>query len=225
MTHDLSLANVDQQPYDVDWSEWNESTGEPPAEAVLPDVTADILDNTYWKHQDDWRTEFADEDGDDDETLEAAREAFEEDDQSYTEWRDGFYPVMNSAWPIDLPYRADVESIAAKIDDWAGCVSLMRMTDAFDNWGDPKYALALTGGGMDLSWNLAAAYVAAGCVPPMRLLRDLPNYGGGGSNIGEEATRAVLDASDKAASHLRNVANQINESAGKVRRHLNNEVA
>ena len=42
---------------------------------------------------------------------------------------------------------------------------------------DGTHALALTGGGMDLSWEICRAYVALGFLPPLHYCRDLPRLG------------------------------------------------
>ncbi len=104
------------------------------------------------------------------------REAFEET-EAYYEWRDSFEPMMNYAWPVDLAYGVDAQDAANLIEEHGGaCVLLELSPDADERvyGGDgPEYVIALTGGGMNLSDHLAAAYLACGCVPPERILSGL----------------------------------------------------
>lgn len=77
-------------------------------------------------------------------------------------------PVMSHMWPIE-DGRIDPIDAAYALRDLPVCVIA-------DEDGD-VVGLALTGGGMDLSWELAGAYVALGFKPPLALL-DLPKYAG-----------------------------------------------
>jgi hypothetical protein len=53
------------------------------------------------------------------------------------------------------------------------------------------HALALTGGGMDLSWEICAAYVALGFLPPLEHARDLPRMAGMYFDTGHKRTIAA----------------------------------
>ena len=57
------------------------------------------------------------------------------------------------------------------VDD-AGAVTLIRRED------DGEYYLALAGGGMDLSWDIAAGYVNLGYLPPFKICEHLPEFAG-----------------------------------------------
>ncbi len=73
------------------------------------------------------------------------------------EYRDSFFPMMNSLWPVELAYnRSEVRSGRAD-EPPCGLTSLITI--------DGDHYIAMTGGGMDLSWHIAAAYVCCGCVP------------------------------------------------------------
>lgn len=56
---------------------------------------------------------------------------------------------------------------------------------------DDGLALALTGGGMDLTWELCEAYMIAGQLPPATLAARLPHMGGRGVS---ESDRAIIAA-------------------------------
>lgn len=74
-------------------------------------------------------------------------------------------PMMNYLYPLDAVSDSD----AHKLVDLPLCI--VTFNDA-DNDG-----LALTGGGMDLSWDIATAYVRLGYLPPLHFAR-LPAYAG-----------------------------------------------
>lgn len=85
---------------------------------------------------------------------------------------------MNYAWPVDLGYRVSADDAIAAMGKHAPACVLIKLggrapTSAFGLGTEPDYVIALTGGGMDLSDHIAAAYLACGCVPPARILRDL----------------------------------------------------
>lgn len=185
---DLSLASVFFASRDMDWSV--DDNGEGPAEVILPPITAAVLDERG-----------IEVDGDDEDALAEAVEVFQESDDFY-EWKDSYWPMMNFLWPIYLPYGSNPVEIAGRVEDAAGCVTLVCL-DADDD----SYGLALTGGGMDLSWNIAAAYVAAGSVPPVELLRNL----GDPSTVSAEWTAKVRDAIPEASAFLRRVADRLDE--------------
>lgn len=192
---------------DIDWSTLRENPDS--YDIHLPPITADILDN----HMSEWREQFPESDYDDEaDRLEAAAAEFTASDGWY-EWRDDFEPMMNYAYPIDLRYGADREECAANIDALAGCMSLVTI-------GDQDY-LALSGGGMDLSWNICAAFIACGCVPPLKYLRNLPAYSNNGpyrSNLRPEFAALVVACLPAAAECLRHAADRLEkDAAGLVR--------
>ena len=78
-------------------------------------------------------------------------------------------PMMNYWYPIEEDAgeysRFDPVWAAVKITDEPLCVVLV----------DDKYGLALTGGGMDLSWNVCRAFMKVGKLPPAHF-SDLPAF-------------------------------------------------
>jgi len=93
-------------------------------------------------------------------------EDYEDEDRYYEECESN-YPMMNYYYPLpdfkDFGYED-----ALKINHLNLC--LVYFTEK------EEYALALTGGGMDLSWDIVEAYIRLGYYPPTHF--DLPNFAG-----------------------------------------------
>ena len=102
-------------------------------------------------------------------------------------------PMMNYYYPVDLDDAADA---ARKLADTCLCVVEV----------DGRDGLALTGGGMDLSWEIAAAFVTLGYLPPVHFA-DLPNMAGMGATTRNLTTAAAMVRSCElmAARMVRNV--------------------
>lgn len=84
-----------------------------------------------------------------------------------------FTPMMNHFYLIpgfDDKELGDDEIKEALSD--AGSVTLVEKLDSEEK------GLALTGGGMDLSWDICAGYINLGFLPPTHFCRDLPRFGG-----------------------------------------------
>lgn len=85
-------------------------------------------------------------------------------------------PMMNYYYPLP-DYKSFSREDAAKLD------GLPLALVHFSSWGDnedeslPDWALALTGGGMDLSWQIAEAHMRLGLLPPLFTCR-LPKMAG-----------------------------------------------
>lgn len=153
--------------------------------------------------------------------LREAREEFEEDDESalaqaierfertdsFYDWQQRFEPAMNFYWPVNLAYGVSEEDAAALIDRHAGATSLVYI-ESFDT-----HAIVLTGGGMDLSWDICAAYVCCGCVPPMELLEGLPEF----KQHGTDMLRFILETCvPKAAEFVEGRAARMREHAARI---------
>ena len=106
-------------------------------------------------------------------------EIFDEDDA------DRWEPVMNYAYPLG---RFDVP------EDWTDA---MRCTTIV--YIDDEPYLALTGGGMDLSWEICEAYLMLGLYPPAHFC-DLPRMAGRGDN---ERDRMIVRACMESVSIAR----------------------
>ena len=93
-------------------------------------------------------------------------------------------PMMNYFYPCD--WRGSIEDAARKISDLPVCA-----IETSDGTG-----LALTGGGMDLSWGICEAFIALGFLPPVHFCGSLPNMSG--KNLKDEGTCKVLAAARRA---------------------------
>ena len=121
---------------------------------------------------------------------------------------DGFFPMMNALWPVDLAYGRSEQEAADLMNRHGGATSLITI--------DGDHYIAMTGGGMDLSWHIAAAYVCCGAVPPLYILQNLSRSPFG---VSPAATRAILAAARQGARYLRqqaqNVARDVRELSRK----------
>lgn len=86
-----------------------------------------------------------------------------------------FYPLTEyGSFPSDKPEQA-----AYHLWKKAGAVTLVRLLGDYP--GRSEYGLALTGGGMDLTWDIAEGYMLMGYLPPFHYTR-LPNFAGQGNS-------------------------------------------
>jgi len=86
----------------------------------------------------------------------------------YDNMQDSNTPMMSYFYP--LPFHEDFDQEDARaIKDI--CLCLVYFNDS------EEYALALTGGGMDLSWQIAEAHIRLGYLPPRHFV-NLPKFGG-----------------------------------------------
>lgn len=95
-------------------------------------------------------------------------------------------PMMNYCYPLP-EFDMNPDEAAKKIAHLPVC--LVHFEE------DDEYALALTGGGMNLAWEICAAYVELGYLPPLHFA-NLPKYAGG-PPIGFAAAKRVLSAMEK----------------------------
>lgn len=104
-------------------------------------------------------------------------------------------PMMSWAWPVTL--RRSAEDAAESLTHLPVCI--VEHTEH-------GTLLALTGGGMDLSWELCEAYIRLGLAPPIKLC-SLPRMAGRGENDHDrriaEACISSLDFVIQDASQLR----------------------
>lgn len=95
-------------------------------------------------------------------------------------------PMMNYWYPVKL---ADCEDAAWLIAHLPLCVV---------EFEDGRTGLALTGGGMDLSWEICEAFIALGYFPPLHFC-DLPRMAGRGKSDKDKATIAACQESCRIA--------------------------
>lgn len=166
----LSAACIDARPFDVDWSEgfgetWEtvDPFGEMDARA-LAEWIADRGDLPEpWTHDDARRlcydgAPFDPEDEDAEEKTEELREYARENAET-----DDFAPMMNHAYPIE---DGDAERMQAILAVRSLPVVVVEYQD--------RPVLALSGGGMDLSWEICESYMRLGYLPPVSFAASLP---------------------------------------------------
>ena len=110
--------------------------------------------------------------------------------------------MMNYYYPVDLD---DLDDAAKTIVDTPLCaVSVGGQT-----------GLALTGGGMDLSWEICEAFLLLGFAPPAHFARNLPRMGREKSRLGKTILQGCLkslEASERwAASGVADVKRMLEE--------------
>lgn len=189
----LAVDGLWEKSINMDWQDLFSNSVEygeaGQVEIILPHPDENVLDD-YWY---DW--------ADHCESLEDGLAEFEEQtigvETGYDQWTDSLHPVMNYAYPVDLRYGAGPREVATKIQELAGCVTLIEI--------DGKHYLALTGGGMDLSPQICMAYIACGVMPPLQFLRDLPRF------AGSKTAPILLQAMERASEVLRFSADQLDQ--------------
>ena len=87
---------------------------------------------------------------------------------SFETMEDSNQPMMNYHYPLGERDSFD-EKDARAIRDLPLCLVYFNESE--------EYALALTGGGMDLSWSIVEAYIRLGYVPPIHFSK-LPRFAG-----------------------------------------------
>jgi len=106
-----------------------------------------------------------------------------------------YIPMMNYCYPLE--YGFEVPDNIKEILDEAGAITLIRKTD------DDRYYLALSGGGMDLSWDICRAYMLLGYLPPL-IFCSLPRFAG--MNLNKIRNKKVIQACKEATRHAKIMA-------------------
>jgi hypothetical protein len=139
---------------------------------------------------------------------------------AHFEWRGRFDPMMNYAWPVEFAYEwpHDAEAVAALLREFAPNCVLVEFSDGCNPFGDdmasdtPEYGIALIGGGMDLSDDLAAAYLCCGCVPPEHILHGLS----GVMSAWDRDRLPIVEAYDRAADWFAARAESLRDEAKRL---------
>lgn len=95
---------------------------------------------------------------------------------------DAWMPMMNFAYPLGSSHYFELP------DDWRDC---LINTTIVEIDGEPY--LALTGGGMDFSWEICESYIRLGYRPPSHFC-ELPGMAGRGESA---IDRAIVEACKK----------------------------
>jgi hypothetical protein len=123
---------------------------------------------------------------------EHVRELIEYGDE-INEWRDAcqewidendsdYHPTMNYLWPL-ADYSGDGQADQLVLDLWGGPIVLVEVAG--------NSYLAMSGGGMDLSWHIARAYMLLGHLPPADVVQN--GLTGGREFDSQVLTRWVLE--------------------------------
>jgi len=128
---------------------------------------------------------FFEEDFNEDDDPDAWRENEEKTGfSSFDSMLDDNQPMMNYYYPLYHGDSFDSEA-AKKLRHLNLCLIQFYETETQSE----GFALALTGGGMDLSWDIVTGYIRLGYYPPVHFR--LPNFAGMRKSAGREA---VIDA-------------------------------
>lgn len=109
-------------------------------------------------------------------------------------------PAMNYYYPLPDTRWEPIEA-ATKIADLPLCVVQLD---------DGDLALALTGGGMDLSWEICEAFLRLGYMPPLHFC-DLPRMAGHRSPREQEVIAACLTSANWAAKNAEHHITRLND--------------
>jgi len=134
------------------------------------------------------------------EALAYAIGKFKESD-GYEDWRQGFMPLMAVLWPCTMRCSPQEAAEAFKANGLA-CTSVHG-----DIHGREVTGIALSGGGMDLSDHIAAAYVLCGQTPPVPVLESALRV------RSPKMEEDILRAADIAAEVCQNMAARIRDLA------------
>jgi hypothetical protein len=209
---DLGLANVLDSSAQIDWSE---AYGEDCEgwRVVFPTLTlGDIAE-----HAPDLLSKAQERKAEAKPYTAAPRDLADrfEQERAGDEWQQGFEPMMSFVWPVMVPtYNGlSAQEVADRIAEFAPTCSLIEFGEHSPHCSE-EYGIALSGGGMNLSDQLAAAYLCANQVPPVGLLDQLA--GVIDSYKLEQIGGPLKAAYAKAAEHLRRKADRVAEESARV---------
>jgi hypothetical protein len=193
-TERLSYANIGTTPIDVDWSELEFETDWHYVEAERCENEHGAEEIT--RAEEGWETVEVDEENG--QIITTSRECPACDAELYGEG-----PMMNYWYPADID---DQEAAAMKLVDLPLCVVEVH----------GETGLALTGGGMDLSWEICEAYVELGLYPPAHFCR-LPGMAGRGKSerdvrILRACRESILGMMNRASYGLARVEEMLKEA-------------
>ncbi len=159
-------GSIDATPLRVDWMErWDSCSEETRWDPVPPEFQTVAAARAYLEHQGGDLSVLEDHDDDEPESASwAAWEAVQENDP------DTGCPMMNYAYPLD-PQPFDPHGAAALLWDLPVVIVALGMEarpESLQHEG--RYVLALSGGGMDLSWEICEAYRRLDYHPPIHFM-------------------------------------------------------
>lgn len=129
------------------------------------------------------------------------------------EYLDEFAPMINYYYPLPKDGRRYDEKDAEKIRH------LPLSIIYFPN--EDLYALALTGGGMNLSWEICEAYILLGYLPPISFC-DLPNMA---DKEYDSRNKRIIEACKESLKHTQLYSNQVYHNLENLEESLKRNVA
>lgn len=198
----LGLRYRDATAIAVDWERVrNALEGE--GVVVHPKPGRDVLEEYGFGGDHDLSTE---------EGLADAVEAFEQSD-SFHEWRDANEPMMNFLWPCEPAYGTTKEKAAQLIAEHGGATCLV----SYEHEDETHVGIALTGGGMNLAHDIAAAYVCMGHAPPLAVLDDALSQI---MQMSEAVRPLVVEGAARVSESLRWSADNLDQRTARARAQL-----
>jgi len=173
---------------------------------VIPKVTLSDLDEHDFT-PDDLVNQGIDVPDDEDDAFDFAVEQFRYSD-AYYEWEGKLRPNGENYWLWHCEPQIGDQELADRIHEMGlNCCYVNG-----DHMGRTYQGFILTGGGMDLSDELAMAYISAGCVPPRELLSRAV-----ASTRDDDWREAFLDAMARAASFMEGEVESYRETIERYR--------
>jgi hypothetical protein len=194
----LGLRYRDANASMVDWGHIRREHGD--TVTIHPKPDADVLREYGFDEGYDLTTR----DG-----LKDAIEAFEESD-AFHEWKDRNEPMMNYLWPCEPAYGVAIEEAVQLVARFGGstCIVSYELDD------ETHTGIALTGGGMNLAHDIAAAYVCMGHTPPLAVLDDALSQI---TSMAAEIRPLVVESADRVAENMRWSADNLVQRAARAR--------
>lgn len=192
MTAILSRDNVFASPQRFDWGSVD-NLGDL---VTVPELSIEDLEQLSMT-PDDLRESGHDVPMADDEALRYASDAFRQT-VGYEEWAAGFLPQMAVLWPCQMAVRPEAAVEAIRREGLA-CTLVKGQIN-----GTEVSGIALTGGGMDLSDHIAAAYMLCGQLPPVTVIESALRIGSPKMEMElVEAAALAADLLDASSSSIR----------------------
>jgi hypothetical protein len=135
------------------------------------------------------------------EVVENIRGEYQHHDQANTEcdgWLSTSGPAMNYVYA--LPGWDPSSLIGVLSERLIAHLPLCIVRDA-GRMGEHAYGLALTGGGMNFSWEICEAYMRLGYIPPVTFAQDLPEIGRGNSDVDQWIVKGAMESMRRAVEY------------------------
>lgn len=199
---ELSYENIDVKP--VTFCDWSGTFGER-WETIPPDFSDVKSAKKFLDYQ--GYDYYARDESETDEEYE--RRLTEQAEDAWQDSECGI-PMMNYYYPIELRHEADVQQLQMKMFIDGGATALVEF--------EGKPVIVLTGGGMDLSWDICLAYILCDSYPPVHFC-DLPQFAGQSDSdknltiiaACQKSCQGLKERAERAASRLDNVLAALTE--------------